>query len=121
MAAQTEVRAAATFLISEANGSRSREKVTIVSGQNLVAGAVVGKITASGKYAAYDNAAADGTQAAAGVLIAAVDASAADAAGAIIIRDAEVAASDLNWGAETGGDITAGVADLLALGIVSRA
>jgi hypothetical protein len=42
----------------------SREEVTIVSGQNLVAGAVVGKITTGGKYTAYDNVAVDGSQAA---------------------------------------------------------
>ena len=121
MASQAETRATATFLISEANGTRSREKVTIVSGQNLGAGAVVGKITASGKYKAYDNGAADGSQAAAGVLIAPVDASAADAEGTLIVRHAEVAAADLKWAAgQSGPDITAGTADLLALGIVAR-
>ena len=37
-------------------------KVTIISGQNLVRGAVLGKITASGKYNLSLSAAADGSQ-----------------------------------------------------------
>ena len=37
-------------------------KVTIISGQNLVRGAVLGKITASGKYTLSLSAAADGSQ-----------------------------------------------------------
>lgn len=37
-------------------------KVTIVSGQNLVRGAVLGKVTASGKYQLSLSAAADGSQ-----------------------------------------------------------
>jgi hypothetical protein len=37
-------------------------KVTILSGQNLVRGAVIGKITASGKYILSLSAASDGSQ-----------------------------------------------------------
>ena len=44
------------FSAIQANGYRSRENIVVASGQNLVAGAVVGKITASSKYAVYDNA-----------------------------------------------------------------
>jgi hypothetical protein len=73
----------------------SREKVTVVSGQNLKNGAVVGKITASGKLKAYDNGASDGSEVAYGVLFADVDASAADKAGVVIVRDAIVAKSKL--------------------------
>ena len=120
MTTLTEGMHTAEFLYSEANGNRSREEIVVVSGQNLVAGAVVGKITASGKYTAYDNAAVDGSETAAGVLYAAVDASAADAAGVIIARDAEVNGEEIDWGAETGGDITAGIADLAAVGIIVR-
>lgn len=117
----TEDLHAGGFIASEANGTRSRETITIVSGQNLKAGAVVGKITASGKYAAYDNAAENGTEAAAGVLFAAVDASDADAAGVIVARDAEVVESSLVFAA--GQDATAqtaAIADLAALGIIAR-
>ena len=37
-------------------------KVTVLSGQNLVRGAVIGKITASGKYVLSLTASADGSQ-----------------------------------------------------------
>jgi hypothetical protein len=38
------------------------ESITVISGQNLLRGAVLGKITASGKYNLSLNAAADGSQ-----------------------------------------------------------
>lgn len=117
---QTEKVHGEEFLISEANGFRSRQNVTVVSGQNLVAGAVVGKITSGGKYAVYANGASDGTQAAAGVLLQGADASGGDVKGAIIIRDAEVDGDLLNWGNNDSTGITAGIADLLALGIIVR-
>lgn len=116
----TETTHAGDFLLSEANGNRSRDNVTIVSGQDLAAGAVLGKITASGKYAAYDNTASDGTETAAGVLYAAVDASSADATGVAILRDAEVNTNQIGWAANDATGITAGTADLKALGILVR-
>src|SRR5690349_10332020 len=97
MAVQTEAIHKGEGILSEANGERSREQITVVTGQNLGAMFVVGKITASGKYKEYDNAAADGSQAAAGVLIGAVDASAADELGVILARDAEVDYDTLQW------------------------
>lgn len=36
---------AAEFLVSEASGSRSRERITVLSGETLVAGAVLGRVT----------------------------------------------------------------------------
>ncbi len=120
MAVNTETAHAGEFILSEANGRRSREKVTIETPENLAAGMVVGLETASGKYHAYDNGAADGTEVAAGVLFDAVDASAADAEGVIVARDAEVKASDLNWNGQGATPITDGTADLAALGIILR-
>jgi len=110
------------FLISEAAGHRSRENITVVSGQNLVAGAVVGKISATDKYAAYDNGASDGTETAAGVLARAVDASSADKDGAIIARDAEVDGNLLDWNTDDNdaSDIAAGKTDLASLNIRVR-
>lgn len=116
----TEGKHDGEFIYSEANGSRSREHVTVVTGQNLAVGDVVGKITASGKYAIYNNAAVDGTEVAAGVLFAAVDATAADTAGVIIARDAEVNAAELGWNAQAQPAIDAGTVDLAALGIILR-
>lgn len=53
-------------------------KVTIITGQNLVRGAVLGKITASGKFNLSASAAADGSQVPFAVLAEDVDATAAD-------------------------------------------
>jgi hypothetical protein len=112
----TEGKHAGEFLISEANGTRSRLNVTIASGEDLVAGQVVGKITSGGKYAAYDNGAGDGTEVAAGILLDNVDATDGDVEAVVIVRDAEVNGECLTY--LTGADETAGEADLLALGIV---
>jgi hypothetical protein len=121
MATMTEARRTGEFIISEANGTISRDEVTIVSGQNLAVGTVVGKITASGKYTAYDDDNADGSQTAAGILYAAVDATAGDKKGVIIARHAEVDTSQLVFvGTNDAGDITAGKADLAALAIILR-
>jgi hypothetical protein len=43
MSTKTEGKHCAEFLVSEANGYRSREAVTVLSGQNLNAGAVLGR------------------------------------------------------------------------------
>lgn len=53
--------------------------ITLLSGQNLVRGAVLGKITASGKYILSLSAAADGSQTPDLILAENCDASAADA------------------------------------------
>jgi hypothetical protein len=89
-----EGRYAGEFVVSEGNGRISRETITVLSGQNLAAAAVLGKVTASGKYKALAPAAVDGSEAAAGVLYDAVDASAADAEGVAIVRLAEVSRDD---------------------------
>jgi hypothetical protein len=54
------------------------EMVTVISGQNLAAGAVLGKITASGKFNLSLTAAADGSQTPVAVLAEACDASGGD-------------------------------------------
>ena len=62
----TEGKHAAEFLVSEAAGSRSRERITVLSGETLVAGAVLGKVTvgAATPAAFAGNAANTGTIAA---------------------------------------------------------
>ncbi len=111
------------FVKYEADQRYSRENVTVVSGQNLAAGTVVGRITASGKIKVYDNAAVDGSQTAIGVLTAGVDASAADAPGVIIARHAIVVdKTGLVWkAAMSDNDKDAGIAELKAAGILARA
>jgi Bacteriophage lambda head decoration protein D len=116
-----EGRYAGEFLVSEGNGRISREIITVLSGQNLVAAAVLGKVTASGKYKALDPAAVDGSEAAAGILYDAVDASAADAEGVAIVRLAEVNAAELVWPAGIGApEQTTALGELAALTIIAR-
>ncbi len=110
----TETSHAGEFLYAEANGTLSRERIVIASGEGVLkAGTVLGKL-AGGKYAAYDNAAADGSQTAVGILYACVDATSADADGVLIARHAEVVEAAL-----TGLD-AAGKTDLAALQIIFR-
>lgn len=111
------------FLVSEGNHTISREEILIAGGQNLQAGAVLGKITASGKYKAYDNAASDGSQTVAGILFGAVDASdVAEARGTAIVRNAEVNAAELVWldSLDSGEQETALAALKSTLGIIPR-
>lgn len=214
MVVLTEGQHAGEFIVSEANGWRSRDRVTVLSGQNLKAGAVIGVValgaatgaavagnTGNGTMGAVtvgtgakagvykvtflepaanlgafmvedpdgvnigngdvgaafsgggigftisdggtDFAAGDqftitvaagslkvkewnpsdavGAAVVTGVLLDAVDASAADRPGVIIARDAEVRSADLQW--FTGADNThkaTGRAGLKALGIIAR-
>jgi len=91
MTVYSEGRHAAEFVLSEANGGRSRDTITIVSGAGVVkVGTVLGKITASGKYTPSPATGADGAQTGAAVILYEVDATSADVAVAAIVRHAEV-------------------------------
>lgn len=103
------------FVISELPGTASRENVTLIAGQKLVAGTVLGKITASGKYTTLAPAAVDGSQTAAGILVFDTDATSADKVTAIIARGAEVNNAELNWGTLNGGQITTATTQLAAI------
>ena len=121
MTTLTEGRHTGEGLLSEAEGTRSRENITIAAGANLVPGQVLGKITASGKYKMHDPAASDGSQAAAAILYADAAAAAADVKGVAIVRDAEWNGATLTWiSGISGGNKTAGIAALAALGIILR-
>lgn len=96
------------------------DQATLISGQNLVAGTVVGKITASGKYTILAPAAGDGSQNAAGVIVPNVNASTGDVATArfLLRGPAQLNANDITWpGGITGPQKTTAIAQLLALGI----
>ena len=93
----------------------------MLSGETLEAGAVLGKVTASGKYKALDPAETDGSEAAAGILYGGVDAAAADAEGVAIVRLAEVNAAELVWpDGITAGEKTTALGELAALDIIAR-
>jgi ABC-type nitrate/sulfonate/bicarbonate transport system substrate-binding protein len=123
MGTMTEGPRTAEFILSEANGLRSRDTIKIASGAGKVLpGAVLGKITASGKFVPHAPAAADGSQNAVAVLYAAVDATAADAVGVAVTRDAEVKVSELilNAATDTDPEKVAVYASLASVGIVVR-
>lgn len=114
----TEGRYASDWLKREADSHFSREEVLIASGSGVVqTGTVVGKITASGKYAPVTVAATDGSEDAAGIVLETVDATSADAAAVIIARDAIVVHQGLKYGADvdTSGERAAITAALGAL------
>jgi hypothetical protein len=75
--------------------------VTILTGENLVAGAALGQITASGKYVKFDNAGTDdGRRVLAGFLVGAVDATSADKPGRAFLRGpAVINKNDITWAA----------------------
>lgn len=82
----------------EAPNLYSRDVATVAAGQNLVLGTVVGRETATAKLKALDPVATDGTEIAAGVLAADVDATLIDRDDALLIaRHAIVARSALIW------------------------
>lgn len=114
---KTEGRHAGEFLLSEANGTRSREEITVAAtAAALPSGQLLGKLTATGEYVPYDPAAepADGSETVAAVLWAPVGASESAQRTVGIVRDAEII-ERLITGLGTGGE-----SDLLAMGIVVR-
>ena len=121
MATKTITPATASFILSEGEGSISRDTVVIVAGQDLLAGTVLGKITASGKYAAHDPSAITGVESAVAVLYAACDATAADQKAVIVNKLAEVANVALTWhGDITGPQTTTALAKLAEREVIVR-
>jgi len=123
MAAKTEKKRTGEYILSEAAGNRSRDQAKVVSGAGVVeACTILGKITASGKYAPHDPAAVDGSQTAVAVLYATVDATAADALCVIHSRDCEVKVGELIYNAATDTDPEKDAvhASLAANGIIVR-
>ncbi|TWA73944.1 bacteriophage lambda head decoration protein D [Azospirillum brasilense] len=123
MAALTEGRHAAEFILSEGNGSVSRDAITIVSGAGkLAAGTVLGKITASGKYTASPATGSDGSQTAAAILLAPVDATSADATGVAVTRFSEVNGNTLTYDASVDDATKRGAkaTQLATVGIIVR-
>lgn len=119
----TEGRHPGEFLLTEANGQRSREAVTVASGAGIIAaGTVLGKVTATGKYLASAVGAVDGSEVAVAVALYGCDATSADVEIAAIVRDAEVKGPVLTYHADRDLDAekTAADADLAGVGIIVR-
>ena len=100
----------------------SRDQVTVVNGQNLKLGAVIGRVSATQKVKALDPSATDGSEIAAGVVLQSIDASAAEKTnGLIVSRQAIVADHALIWPvAITTEEKTAAIAQLEAIGVLVR-
>lgn len=106
----------------EAPNLYSRDRVTVVAGQTLPLGAVVGMVTATGKVKQIDPSATDGSQYAAGVLMQAVDAALAERQdGLMVARHAIVSDHALQWPTGiTTAEQQAAQAQLKALGVLVR-
>lgn len=105
------------FLLSEANGMRSRSQVTvtIAGGVALPSGTVLGKITATSKFVKYDEAGTDdGRRVASAVLGTPLAGTNGDIKATVFERDCEVIGARM-----TGLDAN-GTADLKLLGVIVR-
>jgi hypothetical protein len=107
----------------ELNANYCREAVTLKSGTNFALGAVLGKLTADGKYTLSPVSAADGSETAVAVLLEAVDATAADTIGLIAARGPVIvskAALVFDASVDQAAEIAAKHGQLAAAGIVVR-
>jgi len=107
----------------EVNPNYTRETVTLLSGTTYPVGAVLGRITASGKYKLATSGGTDGAQTASAVLLYAVDASLADAVGIVLVRGPAIvskAALVFDATVDDAAKITTKLGQLAALGIIPR-
>ena len=107
----------------ELNPNFTRETVTLLAGTNYPVGAVLGRITASGKMKLSTAAGSDGAQNAAAVLLYATDASAADQKAVVIVRGPAIvsqAALVFDASVDDAAKTAAKHAQLTALGIIPR-
>jgi hypothetical protein len=109
------------FLVWECSSDYTRETITVAAG-TLEPGTVLGKITASGKYAAHDPAALDGTETAVAVLWGKADASGGDAPAVALVRGPTIVNRHylVFAGSPSEGEIAAAHTALLAAGILVR-
>ena len=122
MVAKLDHLGAGAFIKSEGNGDISRETIVVAATYGkLVAGTVLGKITASGKYRPYDNDNVDGSQTAAAILVYDVDATTVDVTAVGIVRMAEVWTNRLVWASSVlAGEKTAAYTELAAANVFVR-
>ena len=107
----------------EVNPNFTRETITLLAGTAYPVGAVLGKITASGKYKFATSGGSDGAQTAAAVLLYAVDATEADATAIILARGPAIvsqAALVFDATVDDGAKIATKHGQLAALGIIPR-
>ena len=121
MANLTEGHHRGEYIISEPNGDRGRDAVTIESGQTLEPGYVLGKTT-GGEFKLYDPGNADGSETAVAISYDHVDASGGAKTAVVTARDTEVNAGELGWfSGATGAQKATGASELgTNSGIVAR-
>ena len=119
----TEPPSMGDVLKYEVNPNYTREVVTLIAGMPYPVGAVLGRITASGKYKLATSGGTDGAQTASAVLLHAVDATLADAVGIVVARGpAIVSRAALAYDAtvDDAAKITTKIGQLAAAGIIAR-
>ena len=107
----------------EVNPNYTRETVTLLAGTAYPVGAVLGRITASGKYKLATSGGSDGAQTASAVLLYAVDATLADAVGIVVARGPSIVSrAGLAHDAtvDDGAKITTKIGQLASVGIIAR-
>ena len=107
----------------ELNPNFTRETVTLLAGTAYPLGAVLGRITANGKYKLATSGGSDGAQTAAAVLLYAVDATTADATAIILARGPSIvskAALVFDATIDDAAKIATKHGQLAALGIIPR-
>ena len=120
MATKTEGNHSAEFLLYSEE-TLSLDKGILITGQNLAAGTVLGKITASGKYTLHNNAASDGSEVAVAILYDDTNATSADTPCTVVSRIAEVADAKLIFKSGiSGANRTAAIAALATQHIIAR-
>ena len=122
----TESPTLGDLLKYELNGSYCRETVTLKAGISYPLGAVLGRITASGKYRlspAAEVVGDEGAETAAAVLLEAVDATSADQTALIAVRGPVIlskAALVFDASVDQAAEKTAKYVQLAAAGLVAR-
>ena len=107
----------------ELNPNFTRETITLLAGTAYPVGAVLGRITANGKYKLSTSGGSDGAQTAAAVLLYAVDATTADATAISLARGPSIvskAALVFDATIDDAAKIATKHGQLAALGIIPR-
>lgn len=119
----TEQPSMGDVLKYEVNPNYTRETVTLLAGANYPVGAVLGRITETGRYRMATSGGTDGAQTAIAVLLYPVNALLADAVGVVVARGpAIVSKAGLAYDAtvDDAAKITTKLGQLAAVGIIPR-
>ncbi|MFN3358905.1 MAG: head decoration protein [Pseudomonas sp.] len=92
---KTESMHAGEFLLSEGNGTISREAINVAAGPALEPGQILGLVTATGEFAPYQPTAEDGSENAVAILYGPLGQSDVVRRGRAVVRQAEVSEAHL--------------------------